>query len=523
MKRPLEVIVVGSGLAGMAYATQLVDLIGERLVRIRVLAKTSVRQSNSYLAQGGIAAVMRSDDSIDRHVRDTLEVGEGRNDIDVVRLVVSGGPALINGLLRIGADLDVDVDGRLDLAREGGHSMARVVHHRDRTGEELIRVLQQRMRSTSAVEVFEQQRAIDLLVEEHDGARRCIGVRSMDMRRGHLVDRTADLVVLATGGAGQVFRHTTNPLGATGDGMAMARRADVPLRDMAFVQFHPTALYMEGPGPAFLVSEAVRGAGARLMGRDGTPLMKGIHPLGDLAPRNIVARAIHREMVDHDMPHVWLDASPIGTVQFARAFPGIEKECRKRGIVPGRDLIPVMPAAHYMCGGIRTDDRGLTDLAGLLALGECASSGLHGADRLASNSLLEALVMAKRAAESTAVYGHRLALPGEHVVSFDRLSERAGPEVVKFTEVLRRAMFTCMGIIRHHESMLHALRIISRFERTVERSWARKRWSRELIDLRDLLSVARCISEAALAEPFSIGTHFTSTKEAEAIDSVLAK
>lgn len=510
MSDPLDVVVVGGGIAGMTYATQLVDMAGDRQVRVRILSKAIVQVSNSYAAQGGVAAVIRSDDSFEQHVNDTLRVGAGRNDPDVVRLVIGEGPAMIQGLIGLGARFDADGQGRLALAREGGHSTARVVHHRDSTGAEIVRVLQRRVMTTPGITVVEDHRAIDLLVDDEAGERRCVGVRTMGLRNGELVDRSAGCIVLATGGAGQVYQHTTNPSGATGDGVAMAVRAGVPLRDMAFVQFHPTALYSGIPGPSFLISEAVRGAGAKLLRTDGGALMRGVHPMGDLAPRNVVARAIHLEMGRSGSPHVWLDASPIGVVRFAHEFPAIDAECRKRGIVPGHDLIPVMPAAHYMCGGVRTNDRGRTTLPGLYALGECASSGLHGADRLASNSLLEALVIPKRAAQDTLIGSLNRPFQDDVVRSTDNLSSRVNDALLRGIVALKHVMSTHVGIVRDREGMNHALHLIAREERMIAQLWTRKRWSRELIDLRDMLAVARSITETALAEPLSIGGHYRS-------------
>ena len=508
MSAPLEVIVVGGGIAGMAYATQLVDLAKRSPVHVRVLSKAPVQVSNSYAAQGGVAAVMRADDSFAQHVQDTLQVGAGRNDPHVVRLVIREGPALIRGLIGLGAEFDADPQGELQLAREGGHSTARVVHHRDSTGEEIVRVLQQRMRSSAAIEVIEDQRVIDLLVEELDGTRRCIGVRSLDMRGGDLVDMHADVVVLATGGAGQVYQHTTNPATATGDGIAMAIRADVPVRDMAFIQFHPTALYTALPGQAFLISEAVRGAGARLLDADHRPLMWGRHPMGDLAPRNVVARVIHEEMARSGSPHVWLDASMIGSARFTKEFPAIDRQCRSVGIKPGKDPIPVMPAAHYLCGGIRTDDRGRTELGGLFALGECASSGLHGADRLASNSLLEALVIPKRAARATLTDSRPIISTASPLIVHDRLSSRSNKAVGRAIAAVQHAMSTHIGILREHEGMSHVLKVLARQERLLASTWGRNRWSLELIELRDLLAVARSITQTALSERSSVGAHY---------------
>lgn len=515
----LDVIVVGGGIAGMAYATQLVEQAGfarpeplrrrsARPVRVRIIAKEAVSGSNSFAAQGGMAAVLHPADSTASHMRDTLTVGEGRNDPAVVRRVVREGPAMVRALAGMGAVFDADATGRIALAREGGHTIARVVHHLDRTGAEIVRVLQQRVRASPCITVIDEQ-AVDLLV---DGGR-CIGVRTRDPLTGIWTDRFAHVVVLATGGAGQVYLHTTNPPGATGDGIAMAARAGVPLKDMAFVQFHPTALYTGGTGTAFLISEAVRGAGAVLLRADGRPLMAGVHPQGDLAPRNVVARTIARVMARSRIPHVWLDTSPIGAERFAREFPAINAHCLEQGITPGRDRIPVMPAAHYLCGGIRTDGTGRTTLKGLLALGECACSGLHGADRLASNSLLEALVIPRHAA------AHTLRTASKRVPGADRpVGEQAVPEKDHHTSVdhdavmdaLRRTMTRHAGILRSEHGLHQALRRIERAGMDAERAWSQGDRSAGMIALRNMVAVSRSIVLAALAEPFSAGTHWVS-------------
>lgn len=518
MRTPLNVIVVGGGIAGMAYATQLADQAGKRPVRIRILSKASVQVSNSYQAQGGVAAVMRGEDSFADHVRDTLAVGGGRNDAEVVRLVVQEGPAMIRGLIGLGVHFDKEPGGALELAREGGHSTARVVHHRDRTGEEIVRVLQQRVQATAAISVVPDQRAIDLITAGEGATRRCIGVRAVDLRSGDITEHFAHAVVLATGGAGQLYEHTTNPPGATGDGIAMGIRAGACTRDMAFVQFHPTALFSGRRGTANLISEAVRGAGARLLGADKQPLMAGIHPMGDLAPRHVVARAIHREMVRAGVDHVWLDAGPIGIQRFTHEFPGIAEQCRDTGLLPGRDLLPVMPAAHYMCGGLFTDDRGHTSIHGLFALGECAGSGLHGADRLASNSLLEALVIPKRAAEATWETPCAQAVPAPRTIAQHRLAKRPVEIVGRAMTALTHAMTMHVGIIRHTKGLESALRVINCIERQVEPIWKRRRWTPGLMDLRDLLVVARSVTDAALHEPVSVGAHYLEDPEPASAD-----
>jgi L-aspartate oxidase len=509
----MEVIVVGAGIAGMAFAQGLAEALGSREVRIRMLMKAELEDSSSSLAQGGLAAPIHRDDSVEQHVQDTMRTGGGRNDEAVVRAVVSEAPRVVERLITWGAEFDRDATGRPALAREGGHGRARVVHRADSTGAEIVRVLHEHVVNNAAIVRSERVRAIDLLVEDGSEGRRCIGVRVLDLNTGMLRELYAHLVVLATGGVGQVYSTTTNPVTATGDGVAMAIRAGVPLRDMAFMQFHPTALYTGASGRAFLISEAVRGAGARLLDNDMRPLMDGVHPLRDLAPRNVVARAIHSEMQRSGRSHVWLDASGMGMARFGQEFPAIGRWCEALGIVPGRDLLPVAPAAHYLCGGIATDLSGLTQLPGLLAMGECAGTGLHGADRLASNSLLEALVMPDRAVRmlvaSRNAWG---ALPKDLELEV-RLSRQVPRDLYLLRQDLHHAMDTHVGLERSAEGLNTALRAIARCERHLRTLWGRRRWSAEVVDLRDMLAVARAIAEAALTEPISIGGHFLNDVE----------
>lgn len=503
-----DVIVVGGGIAGMAFAERMTALMGPGKVRILMLSKAPVEASNSYLAQGGVAAVVLPEDSVEEHVQDTLTVGAGRCDPTVVRMIVERGPRAIVRLLAAGARFDADTKGRLQLAREGGHSQARVVHYQDTTGAEIVRVLRDCVRTEQGIEVVDHQHVVDLLTDGEGAKRRCIGVRAVDSRTGQVQVLYASAVILATGGLGQVYRHTTNPVAATGDGIAMAVRAGVALRDMAFVQFHPTALYDEQGGPTFLISEAVRGAGARLQRPDGTPLMAGLHPKGDLAPRNVVAREIHRVILQTGRPHVWLDTSPIGVQDFAKLFPNIANVCGRRGLVGGRDRIPVMPAAHYSCGGIRTDDSGETDLPGLFALGECASSGLHGADRLASNSLLEALVMPARAAETLAE--RPLERPNEinPRPSFVFRMDQPDPEAMSWQEELRSLMTEKAGILRTLAGLKAArLRLGTRKARCKEAlAEAGPAWSWAV--LANMVEVASAIVDSALEQRANAGAHW---------------
>jgi len=507
MKRPLKVIVVGGGVAGMSFALRLIDLMGRGEVDIRLISKAPVETSNSHAAQGGVAAVIHPGDSWEQHRDDTIAVGAGRCDVEVVERVVREGPACIQELMDIGARFDKDPQGRLDAASEGGHHAPRVVHHSDHTGAEIVRVLQHKVRNAQDISITETLVALDLLIAEDHRGRRCHGVRTVDIHSHQVREHFADVVVLATGGAGQVYRHTTNPVGATGSGVAMAVRAGVPLRDMAFVQFHPTALFDPRRKGVFLISEAVRGAGAVLLHPDGTRLMQGLHPMADLAPRNIVARAIHTVMREQSVPHVWLDATRIGGQRFAREFPRILAHCKAIGIDPTKEPIPVMPAAHYLCGGIRTDAKGCTALQGLYALGECASSGLHGADRLASNSLLEALVIPRHAAAAVMI----AEWPGSMLedIELGRYVDTEHSSAIDTMVVKLRDMMTDqVGIMRDHAGLRSAHHVLLSMSAQMERAWKEGERSLSFYELRDMVSVGRAICEQAIAEPRNAGTHW---------------
>ncbi|MBS1545827.1 MAG: L-aspartate oxidase [Bacteroidetes bacterium] len=512
MSRPLEVIVVGSGVAGMAFALRLSALAGKRGANIRILSKAAPEQSNSNAAQGGVAAVIRPSDSWEQHRDDTLAVGVGRCDKAVVERVVKEGPECIRELLRQGARFDTDERGELEAAREGGHRTARVVHRGDRTGAELVRVLHEEVSRTPGIWLDTASMALELLVEDVPEGRRCTGVQTLNLTTGTVTLEEADAVVLATGGAGQVYRHTTNPAGATGSGVAMAARAGVTLRDMAFVQFHPTALYAPDEPGTFLISEAVRGAGAVLLRHDGSRLMEGVHPMVDLAPRNVVARAIHAEMRNGGVPHVWLDTSRIGRSRFTKEFPMILEHCWSLGLDPLTGPLPVMPAAHYLCGGIRTDADGATEMPGLYALGECASSGLHGADRLASNSLLEALVIPRHAAERMAAAVPRMD-KWEARKEIGRLQLMPGSLTAQaLRQRLRDVMMDGVGIVRDDAGLQAAADELLVIKQHVDGLLHGGERSIELLELRDMVLVGRAICLQAMLEPCNAGAHWNTDR-----------
>jgi len=391
-----DILVLGSGIAGLSYAIK-----AAAHGRVTVLTKKEDTEANTNYAQGGIAAVMDPGDSFAAHIADTLASGAGLCDEEAVALLVRSGPERVRELIAYGVHFSYErgEPERLSLAREGGHSARRIVRADDLTGRSIERGLLDAA-ARAGVTIHEHYFVLDLWVEERGGRVHCLGALAVDRESGEQVAVSAGVTYLATGGCGQVYRFTTNPPIATGDGIAMAFRAGAPVANMEFVQFHPTALHPVETRP-FLISEAVRGEGAVLRDAAGRPFMRDHHPQADLAPRDVVARAIDAEMRSGVVDHVWLDCSPIEPERFAERFPNILATCRSRGLDPPRDPLPVVPAAHYLCGGIRTDLDARTGVEGLLAAGEAACTGVHGANRLASNSLLEAVVFADRAAGVT--------------------------------------------------------------------------------------------------------------------------
>ncbi len=492
-----DVVIVGTGVAGLRAAieaSQQNDVI--------VLAKESIDLSNTSWAQGGIAAVMNAKDSINAHIQDTLEAGVGLCETSAVRALVEEGPQEIAQLLKWGMRVDRDESGQPALGLEGGHHCHRIIHSDgDATGVELARCLVEKVRQQPRVRVFDRCFAIDILVDQRKGQRRAAGVLTWHPRHG-LQIIWAKATVLASGGCGQIFRETSNPKVATGDGVSMAWRAGATVTDLEFTQFHPTTLYVAG-APRHLISEAVRGEGAKLVDRDGVSIMRDLHELADLAPRDVVSRAIVKHLAKSGESHVWLDARCMGSTGFSKRFPGLSRMLEGFGLDGGRNLIPVHPAAHYSIGGVETDLYGRTNVPALYACGECAATGVHGANRLASNSLLEGLVFGRRVAQAIDLDALAAAMPVPLTHEVER-PERGELDLADVRSSLRSAMWRNVGIERSSTKLSDMLEMFAFWGRYAFDSVFDEPMGWET---QNMLTSARLMVVAALARNESRGTH----------------
>jgi L-aspartate oxidase len=505
-----DVLVIGSGLAGLCLA-----LKAARHGRVLVVTKKGEAESNTQYAQGGIAAVFGGGDSFEAHCRDTLKCGAGLCDEEIVRRVVEEGPERVNELASWGVPFSRAARG-FALGREGGHSRRRIVHAADSTGRAVETALLRRVRRDPRIQVMEDRLGIDLLLESRLGSRRrsrgpdaCWGAYVMERKTGRIEPITAKVTVLATGGCGKVYLYTTNPDVATGDGLAMAYRAGATLSNLEFVQFHPTCLY-HPQAKSFLLSEALRGEGAVLRTLDGTRFMPRYHRLAELAPRDVVARAIDRELKRRGEPYVTLDISHRPARWILSRFPHIADTLRSYGFDLTREPIPVVPAAHYMCGGVEADLSGRTSLRGLLAIGETACTGLHGANRLASNSLLEALVTAHHGAEEA---GRRVRTAGRppRAAAWSARGTRPPLETVVFDhnwDAVRRVMWDLVGIVRTDQRLALAARHLEMLLDDSEQAFDALRLSPDLVELRNIALVGSLIVRCARARVESRGLHF---------------
>lgn len=504
-------LVIGSGIAGLQFA-----LLAAASGPVRVVTKKESRESSTNYAQGGIAAAVSPLDDFETHVQDTLAAGDGLCREDVVRRMVEAGPHLIDRLLGYGVDFSREPDGGgFALGREGGHTQRRVLHCRDLTGREIEERLLAACNAHPNVTVDEDHMGLELVRGDEAGfegaaAARIVGARVLDRRSRRVVLHLADAVVLATGGCGKVYLYTSNPDIATGDGLAMAFRAGAELRNLEFVQFHPTCLF-HAEAKSFLISEAVRGEGAVLVNHRGVRFMARHHPQADLAPRDAVARAIDQEMKASGESCVYLDLRHLDRAMVEGRFPNLVAACRRFGIDMAGEPVPVVPAAHYMCGGVTTDLDARTTLPGLFAIGETACTGIHGANRLASNSLLEAVYFAERAAAAVAAEPHLFGSRALVAPPAAPPPPRAAPAVVvehDWDEV-RRIMWDYVGIVRDRERLEIALGRVRAIRRTVESVRRRAAPTPELAELANIALLGELIVICALSRPESRGLHFT--------------
>ncbi len=510
-----DFLVIGSGIAGLSFALKAAEK-----GRVTIVTKAEVTESNTQFAQGGISSVTYAPDSFERHIEDTLAAGAGINDMEAVNLVVRRAPELIEDLIAWGTKFDKKPDGTYELAREGGHTEHRILHHKDLTGAEIERALVEQARRHSNITILERHFAIDLLTQHHLGeivtkhSKKivCFGAYVLDPETGAIETYRARFTVLATGGVGNVYNTTTNPQVATGDGIAMVHRAKGLTRDMEFIQFHPTSLYDPGERPSFLISEAMRGFGAvlRLPG-SGEEFMQRYHTMGSLAPRDIVARSIDHEMKIHGYEFVWLDVTARRPQETRDHFPTIYEKCLSRGVDITRDMIPVVPAAHYCTGGVEVNLAGESSINRLYALGECSCTGLHGANRLASNSLIEALVFADEAARHATAQLGSVELQ-EGIPDWNDEGTAAPEEMVLITQnvkEMQQIMSNYVGIVRSNLRLERALRRLHIIWQETEELYARSTPSKSLCELRNMITVGYLIIKQASARRQSIGLHYS--------------
>ena len=515
-----DVLILGSGIAGLTTAIQLAKLRSD--ISITVVSKTNIEETNTKYAQGGISAVWNHEiDDFEKHIADTLDAGDDLCDPKIVKLVVEEGPKRVQELIDWGTNFDKNnAKNNYDLAREGGHTEARILHYRDLTGAEIERALIEKVEQFSNVKILEHYYAIDLLTQHHLGYNvtritpdiECYGAYLLDLKSLDVETHLARITVIATGGAGQIYRSTTNPVIATGDGIAMMYRAKGVVENMEFVQFHPTSLYNPaGDNPSFLISEAVRGFGAVLKSKDGNEFMQKYDDRQSLAPRDIVARAIDSELKARGDEFVCLDCRHLDKEEFIKHFPTIYNKCKSVGIDPLEQMIPVVPACHYLCGGIQVDENGKTSIDRLYAGGECTSTGLHGANRLASNSLLEG-----------AVYGHRIATDisnhidqinyNTQIPEWNAFGTTEPKEMVLITQSIKELkdiMSYYVGIVRSNVRLKRALDRMHLLYSETEELYNLTVLSPQLCELRNLITIGYLVTRSASMRKESRGLHFT--------------
>lgn len=513
-----DILVIGAGVAGLSLAIRLAEKRPD--LRIIVLTKTNENESNTSYAQGGVAAVWDADiDNYNKHIEDTLDAGDGLCKREIVEIVVKEGPERVKEIINWGARFDKTIEGEYDLGREGGHSENRILHYKDITGWEIQRTLNEKVKQYTNIEFYEHYFAIDIITQHHLGRNvtrlspnnECYGAYVFNKLSKEIETMLAKVTVLATGGAGQVYKSTTNPVIATGDGIAMVYRAKGRVSNMEFMQFHPTSLYNPaGDNPSFLVSEAVRGFGGILKTKDGKEFMQLYDPRQSLAPRDIVARAIDNEMKTRGDEYECLDCTHLDMNAFYKHFPNITDKCKSIGIDPAKDLIPVVPACHYTCGGILTDEFGRSSIHQLYAVGECTNTGLHGANRLASNSLLEGLVFADRIHMDIIENIDKLTYVDD-IPEWDTEGTTEPKELVLLTQSLKELkeiMSNYVGIVRTDVRLLRALDRLRLLYVETEELYNNTIISPQLCELRNLITNAYLITKGAYMRKESRGLHY---------------
>ncbi len=488
-------LIIGSGVAGLTFALKIANQFPDK--KITIATKANADESNTKYAQGGIAIVTdKIEDSYDKHIQDTLICGDGLCDESVVKMVITEGPKRLKELIEWGAKFDKNVAGTLDLGKEGGHSENRVVHHKDQTGQEIQRAISHQVHQKENITVLDHHFAFDLITFNN----RCVGAYVLDQKTKEILTFQSDFTLLATGGIGHLYGHTTNPVIATGDGIAMAYRAKADIKEMEFIQFHPTALYDANTGTSFLISEAVRGFGAYLRTKKGHRFMPDYDSRGDLASRDIVSQSIELELKKSCDECVYLDCTHLDLDGFIKHFPMIYNHCKNIGIDIAKDWIPVVPAQHYLCGGIEVDKNGKTSIENLFACGECSRTGLHGANRLASNSLLEALVYSDK------IYHYLATHPFSNHDAIDPIQEwksdiltEINPEYISNTKLeLQLLMRQSAGIVRNDIDLLHAKEKLNQFQIEVENKIKNHKVNVGLGELRNLITIGSLIVQQSI-------------------------
>ncbi len=514
MRKRTDFLVIGSGIAGLTFA-----LKAARYGKVTIITKSAIGDSNTKYAQGGIAAVFSEPDNFEKHIRDTLIAGDGICNEEVVRLVVQEAPARIQDLIDLGVPFDKKKDGTYDLAKEGGHTEYRILHAKDKTGEAIEATLIDKVKNDPNIEIFEHYFAIEILTQHHMGKEvkknypgiKCYGAYVADLINKKVYTFLSKITVMATGGLGNVYLTTTNPEVATGDGVAMVYRAKGTIENMEFIQFHPTSLYDPEKKPSFLITEALRGYGAILKNISGEKFMNRYDSRGSLAPRDIVARAIDNEMKIWGEDHVWLDCTHLNSDGLKDHFPNVYEHCLQRGIDITKDMIPVVPCAHYSCGGIKVDTNGQSNIDRLYALGEVSSTGLHGANRLASNSLVEAVVYSHRAVMHSEERLKDLDFE-EKVPDWDYKGTTHLEEMVLITQSLKEVqmiMSNYVGIVRSDLRLGRAMVRLEILYNETESLYKRSLISKQICELRNLINVGYLIIKNAMNRKDSIGLHYS--------------